>query len=427
MNLTPGQRIGTYYVVEELIGTGGMATVYRARHAVLESRHAIKLLMPHLAARQELRLRFLEEGKIQARLRHRHMVPVTDLINEAGAAGLVMSWLDGSDLRDHLSAHGPFSAAQATRLTLQALDALALVHSHGVIHRDLKPGNLFLEALPRGQTQLRVMDFGIAKVVDKQRTKTAQHMGSTAYMSPEQIKSPREVDPRSDLFSLGAVLFEMLAGAPAFDAETDYELMRRITSGEHAPLPGPPALQPILRRALQVSPEDRFPDAAAFAAALRALEPDPLRDHRHTRLRARAAALAVPTDRWPAQPDDAWLTSAEQELDATARKHTRELTRLRDRLAAVEARPAPPPAPVPAPVPAPEPAPKPKPTPMPAPAPMPAPMPAPAPVVRTREDAAVQVELEDLQRQLQQTRQREQAMLLVGAAVFLVGLFVSAC
>ena len=276
----PGTVLGTYYQIESLIGQGGMASVYRARHRVLESVHAIKLLMPHLAARRDVRERFLEEGKIQARLHHPHLVAVTDIITDAGTAGLVMRWMPGLDLRDHLDQHGPLPDADAVRYALQALDALRLVHDSGIVHRDIKPGNLFLETVVAGPPLLRVMDFGIAKVHDKARTRTAMQMGSLTYMSPEQIKSPRDLDARSDLFSLGAVLFELLAGRPAFEAETDFETMRRITEGEHAPLPGPAALHPVLARALAVAPADRFPDAAAFAQALQATVATPLQEVR---------------------------------------------------------------------------------------------------------------------------------------------------
>lgn len=403
--------LGTYYQIEAAIGQGGMATVYRARHTVLESQHAVKLLLPHLAARRDVRLRFLEEGKIQARLRHPHIAPVTDLISDEGVAGLVMQWLDGRDLRRRLDEDGPLPAPLAVRLALQALDALSLVHEHGVIHRDLKPANLFLEATHQGTPHLRVMDFGIAKVTDKARTRTTTMMGSCAYMSPEQIESPKHLDHRSDLFSMGAVLFEMLSGAPAFEADTDFETMRRITSGALPPLPGPPSLHPILARALARDPAERYPDADAFADALRAAVPDPLRAHRLARLHARARALQVEADAqaagWPAAPSPAWLDEQERHLDHVAQEQVALRASLEGRLrtvseayVALQAQQEAPPA--------------------------------DGVVQAVRQEArkerqeliaAQQVELEAHQRQLEQTRMRERIALVTAAVVVMVALF----
>ena len=126
MDFSSGSQLGTYYRIEEPIGQGGMATVYRARHTVLDSVHAIKVLLPHLAEDRELRMRFLQEGRIQASVRHPHILPVTDLINEPGCAGLVMRWLDGSDLRSRLE-DGAVSLEESLTWTLQTLSALAHV------------------------------------------------------------------------------------------------------------------------------------------------------------------------------------------------------------------------------------------------------------------------------------------------------------
>lgn len=322
MDFSSGSLLGTYYRIEEPIGQGGMATVYRARHTVLDSIHAIKVLLPHLAEDRDVRMRFLQEGRIQAGVRHPHILPVTDLINEPGCAGLVMRWLDGSDLRSRLET-GAVSLAESLTWTLQTLSALAHVHEQGVIHRDLKPENLFLERLRDG-VHLQVMDFGIAKVVDKHRTQTGAAMGSLCYMSPEQIQDPRSVDHRSDLFAVGAILFELVSGVVAFDGKTDFEVMTRITEGRYTPLEtalaDTPVLCAIIARALAVERIERFESADAFADALRAIQRTELRSDRLARLKNRAERLGLVTDRWwvPRDLTDDWLDSASKKLDEQA-------------------------------------------------------------------------------------------------------------
>ena len=322
MDFSPGAQLGSYYRIEKQIGQGGMATVYRARHTVLDSRHAVKVLLPHLAADREVRLRFLEEGRIQASVRHPHILPVTDLINAPGCAGLVMPWLDGGDLRARLEA-GPISLSDGLTWTLQILSALAYVHQQGIIHRDLKPENLFLEEI-RGSEHLQVLDFGIAKVMDKQLTRTGVTMGSLYYMSPEQIRDPRSVDHRSDLFALGAILYELVCGQPAFDGQTDFEVMTQITEGRYATdvdaLTEAPVLAGIIARALATERADRFDSADAFAAALRGIQRTDLRADRLERLKQRAARLGLDVSNWwvPRDLTDEWLDGASEKLDELA-------------------------------------------------------------------------------------------------------------
>ncbi len=192
MSLEPGQTIGNYRIQGEL-GEGGMAMVYRAEHIVLGSAHAIKVLDGKLARSDEIRIRFLEEGKIQARLRHPHITPVSDLIAEPGVAALVMPLLVGEDLEVVLRRDGAVSTEVAMPWMKQALQALSFVHDQGIVHRDLKPSNLFLERVPGGGQTIRVMDFGIAKVMETSRTRTGTNMGTPHYMSPEQIRAPKGV------------------------------------------------------------------------------------------------------------------------------------------------------------------------------------------------------------------------------------------
>jgi serine/threonine protein kinase len=275
--LPPGSALGEY-IIESRIGTGGMATVYRARHRILENPCAIKVLHPHLLEKRDARLRFLEEGKIQARLKHPHIVWVFGVVTEPDIAGLVMEWLDGADLASILQESGPIPPRTAVDWAIQALSALSHVHAAGVVHRDLKPENLFIEETVTGERRLRLMDFGIAKVLGQSRTQTGIQMGTFAYMSPEQVRSSRDIDHRSDIFAMGAILYELLEGRPAFDPTLDASpvgIIHRITTGRFEPhrVTRSAALQGIVARALSLERADRFPDAAAFQRALEQVRP----------------------------------------------------------------------------------------------------------------------------------------------------------
>ncbi len=232
MLLDDGTRVGNY-VIEAFLGSGGMASVYRVRHRVLQSVHALKVLAEHLGRSRELRVRFLKEGQVLAQVQHPGLVRVTDVVDEPACAGLVMDLLEGEDLARRVARAGPLAPAEVAGIALQALSAIGHAHEAGVIHRDLKPANLFL--VPRGGHRpplVKVLDFGIAKLAGSDLTRGSGAMGTVAYMSPEQIELPAEVDERSDLFSLGVVLFELLVGENPFRADTDYLIMQRITAGD---------------------------------------------------------------------------------------------------------------------------------------------------------------------------------------------------
>ena len=269
--LEEGAQVGNY-VLEAFVGSGGMSSVYRARHRALHSVHAIKVLNSELGRSAALRERFLQEGQVLAQVRHPALVRVTDVVDDGGVAGLVMDFLEGRDLAAALEL-GPLDVEQAANIVLQVLSGVGHAHGAGVVHRDLKPGNIFL--VNRGDHRppaVKVLDFGIAKLADSALTRGTSTMGTVAYMSPEQIEHPGQVDGRSDLFSLGVVLFEMLAGSTPFSGDTDFAIMQRIVSGERSDLP-PSAglLAPVVQRALRADPSERFPTAQAFAAAVRPL------------------------------------------------------------------------------------------------------------------------------------------------------------
>ncbi|MEN0060912.1 MAG: serine/threonine-protein kinase [Myxococcota bacterium] len=275
--LKEGSEIGSY-TIEALVGKGGTSSVYRARHRVLKTMHALKVL--HAGHEQDplARDRFVKEGQVLARLRHPALVHVTDVLYDQGVAALVMDHLEGHDL-SQIIAQGPLEPTAAADILLQVLSGVAHAHRSRVFHRDLKPANLFLvDAEPGHPPYVKILDFGIAKVADSFVTRAAHTLGTIPYMSPEQVEHPGEVDARSDVFSLGSVLFEMVAGYRPFSGETDFETQRNIVQGHRRELPMPDGpLHSVIHRALQRVPADRYPSAEAFADALRPMASDTAR------------------------------------------------------------------------------------------------------------------------------------------------------
>ncbi len=283
--LDPGQHVGNYEILSEL-GGGGFARVFQARHRFLDSEHAIKVLLPEHVADPLLRGRFLDEARVQALLRHPSIVRVTDVLIEPGIAAIVMDYFAGGNLADWLArAEGPPSPRTLRALMLPVLAAVGHAHESGVVHRDLKPENVLLGGVDT--LAPRVMDFGVAKVQGELRegrgsarsTKAHTRIGTLAYMSPEQIRDAASVDHRSDIFSLGTLLLELMTLRCPFERATDYDTMHAIVSGDVS-LPedvvrADPAAAAAARRALQLDPADRHASCAAFAAALGGLAAHP--------------------------------------------------------------------------------------------------------------------------------------------------------
>lgn len=271
--LAPGTQIGSYFV-EAPLGQGGMAAVFRARHVRLGSVHALKVLLPDYARSDELRLRFLNEGRIQAQLRHPGLVPVTDLLEADGVVGLVMDLVDGRSL-DVVIRESPSVSVEFVReVFLQVLPALGYVHARGVVHRDLKPSNVMLDERD-GRLRARILDFGIAKLDQPDGpalTQAGMTLGTLRYMSAEQIRGER-VDARSDVFSLGVMLYELCTGRLPFQGDSQWHLQQAIVNGTFVPPEThrpelTPVLAAIIRRALANRPEHRWPSCEAFAQAL---------------------------------------------------------------------------------------------------------------------------------------------------------------
>jgi serine/threonine protein kinase len=278
--LSPGSVVERYEVEREL-GGGGMARVYKVRHVALGSVHALKVLDPELVGNAELRARFLDEGRIQARLKHPDILGITDVVVAPGVAGLVMDYLEGESLDKYLACvKQPPPADEVRDIFLQVLEGVGFAHEHGVIHRDLKPSNIFLEQV-RGRRVVRILDFGIAKVANDEgrpTTRTGSRMGTPQYMSPEQIRGAADVTPRSDIFSLGVTLYELATGLPCFHGESDFNIMEKIVRAEFVPprVAHPdmePGLVAAILRAMDLEPERRFASCREFAAALTAETP----------------------------------------------------------------------------------------------------------------------------------------------------------
>ena len=214
--IAPGDVLDEKYRIVRLIGEGGMGVVYEAEHLRLRNRCAIKMLLPAMMQRPEVVARFEREARAAGRLRGAHVARVLDVATSStGMPYIVMELLEGRDLESELQASGPFSAEQIADWMLQACSALVEAHAAGIVHRDLKPANLFLANDADGTT-LKVLDFGISKFVEDEGklTTAGAPMGTALYMSPEQFQAVGDVDARSDVWSLGVMMFELLTGSP---------------------------------------------------------------------------------------------------------------------------------------------------------------------------------------------------------------------
>ena len=269
------------YTIESEIGRGGMGVVYSARDVKLNRRVAIKLLPPDLAFRDEIRTRFLREAQTAARLSHPHIVPIHSVGDEGGLVYFVMGFVDGESVAARLRRRGRLPAEEVRRIMKETADALGLAHAMGIIQRDVKPDNILLEGT-RGRVM--VTDFGIAKALSDAGTLTGTGVaiGTPSYMSPEQAAGEREIDARSDLYSLGIVAYEMLIGELPFHAPTvPGILMKHIAE----PTPdilqrrpdAPEELAATIQRCLEKDPEDRWPTADALRRALETRKSVPYR------------------------------------------------------------------------------------------------------------------------------------------------------
>ncbi len=291
----PDPLDGTAYRTLSLLGRGGHGEVFEAEHVALAKRVVVKLLHRRLLSQPDLGERLRLEGQALAHLRHPNLVSVTDFqITVDGRPFLVMERLHGRTLREELVERGEIPVAEAVDLARQALAGLAVVHEAGLVHRDIKPDNLFLcdAEAPGAARILKLLDFGVAKVVfagegrvgplPKVRTDQDLALGTPRWFSPEQA-SFRRVDARADLYSIGLVLYALLAGRGPFDHRSGVaDLILAHTRDDPTPISHaarqhvPAALEDALLKALRKAPDERFPSAVAFSQALdQSLRPAP--------------------------------------------------------------------------------------------------------------------------------------------------------
>jgi serine/threonine-protein kinase len=279
-----GAVIGNYQLVRKL-GKGGMGAVYLGEHQLLGRRAAIKVLLPELSARPDIVKRFFNEARAVTSISDPGIVQVFDFgYHSDGSAFIVMEYLDGEPLDRRLARLGRLPVHETMRLARQLAISLAAAHAQGIVHRDLKPENVFLvpDAEVASGERSKILDFGIAKLSDehpgKLKTHTGTLMGTPTYMSPEQCRGLGDVDHRSDIYSLGCVLFHLLTGRPPFEGEAPGDIMAAHIR-EPAPPPSsrapeiPPGVDALVLRCLAKAPADRFQSMGELTAAVAAMPP----------------------------------------------------------------------------------------------------------------------------------------------------------
>jgi eukaryotic-like serine/threonine-protein kinase len=281
VGVRPGDILAGKYRVERVLGVGGMGVVLAAHHIQLDEKVALKFLLPHALAHPEAVARFIREARTAAKIKSEHVARVSDVGQlETGAPYMVMEYLEGEDLSGWLEKHGALPVEQAVDFVLQACVAVADAHALGIVHRDLKPANLFCVRRSDAQLSIKVLDFGISKSTQvgasgpgMDMTKTSALMGTPLYMSPEQMRASRDVDGATDIWALGVILFELLAGEPPFAADTVTELVLKVATDPPLHLRSlradmPPALDAVIGRCLEKDRTRRYRNVGELASAL---------------------------------------------------------------------------------------------------------------------------------------------------------------
>jgi eukaryotic-like serine/threonine-protein kinase len=278
----PGDVLAGRFRVERVLGAGGMGVVVAAHHLQLDRRVALKFLLPEVAKQESVVTRFAREARAAARIQSEHVARVLDVGSlEDGRPYLVMEYLEGRDLEAEVQARGPLPVSSTVDWVLEACEALAEAHAVGIVHRDLKPANLFLTRRADGGPLVKVLDFGISKntlleasgQAGPALTQTFAQLGSPRYMSPEQLRSSKDVDARADIWALGLILHELLTGDTAFDGTTLPELHVAILTQAPRPVRSirpdvPVELEAAISHCLEKEPARRFANVAELARAI---------------------------------------------------------------------------------------------------------------------------------------------------------------
>ncbi len=281
MELAPGTILLGKYRVDELLGTGGMGRVVRASHQYLAQSVAIKILLPQMAESPSTVARFLREAQATVRLKNEHIARVIDVGTMTdGTPFMVMEYLEGNDLNQILRHHGPQAPNIVVDLMLQACEGMSEAHALGIVHRDIKPSNYFITQRPDGSMLLKILDFGISKtpVNFEELTGTQTVIGTPSYMAPEQMKSGKQADARSDIWSMGVVMYQLLQGRPPFSGESYAELVLKVGADAPTPLhvPLPPGLGEVIFRCMEKDPRQRPQDVGELARSLAPFASDPI-------------------------------------------------------------------------------------------------------------------------------------------------------
>lgn len=309
MSVHPGDVLAGKYRIERVIGSGGMGMVVSAQHLKLDERVAIKFLLPDALASKEVVARFEREARAAVKIKSEHVARVIDVGTlETGAPYIVMEYLHGSDLSKVVKNEGMLPVPVAIEYVLQAAEALAEAHAIGIVHRDLKPHNLFLARRADGTPCVKVLDFGISKFVggasnseaEGSLTATNAVLGSPIYMSPEQMSSPKGVDARADVWSLGATLYKLVTGKAPFMGDSVPEICGMILMGVEPPPifqfcpDAPPGLEHVIKKCLQRNPADRWANIGDLATALAEFGP-PTAHTSAARVRRVLESAGIPT------------------------------------------------------------------------------------------------------------------------------------
>lgn len=295
-----GDILAGKFRIDKVLGEGGMGVVVAATNIALEQKVAIKFLLPEAAQNEDIRARFGREARAAAKIQSQHVAKVIDVGElDSGAPYMVMEFLEGCDLSNLLEKQTQISYQDAARYVLEACEAIAEAHQAGIVHRDLKPANLFLANQKGGRTSIKVLDFGISKMVGPESaslTKTSALMGSPYYMSPEQMTSAKHVDARADIWALGVILYELVTGAIPFGGDTMPEIVASILRNQPISISElrpevPKGFVEVVERCLRTSPADRFSSVASLAGAL-----EPFSEGRaHGSVERISRVLGVPT------------------------------------------------------------------------------------------------------------------------------------